>query len=63
MKRISDPLTKMNAKIITNDGKMPLEIKGSDLKTSKLDIEIPSAQIKSGIILAALNTTGTDNNS
>ncbi len=58
MKRISDPLTKMNAKIITNDGKMPLEIKGCELKNSKLDIEIPSAQIKSGIILAALNTTG-----
>jgi len=59
MKRIADPLKMMGAKIITNDGKMPIRIEGSELKSSEIEIEIPSAQIKSGIILAALNTEGT----
>ena len=59
MRRITDPLTKMGAKIDSQDGKLPLFIKSADLKNSKLEIEIPSAQIKSGLILAALNTDGT----
>ncbi len=58
MKRISDPLMKMNAKILSNNGKMPLIIKGQELSNSEIEIKIPSAQIKSGIILAALNTKG-----
>tara|TARA_Y100001970_G_scaffold40726_1_gene50204 strand:- start:3793 stop:5091 length:1299 start_codon:yes stop_codon:yes gene_type:complete len=58
MKRITTPLGDMGANIITNDGKMPIIIKGSVLKNCKILIEIPSAQIKSGLILAALNTEG-----
>ncbi len=58
MNRISDPLSKMNAKIFTNNGLMPLEIIGSELKNANIEIKIPSAQIKSGILLAALNTSG-----
>jgi 3-phosphoshikimate 1-carboxyvinyltransferase len=49
----------MGAEIITQDGKLPLQIKGRVLKNCKIQIEIPSAQIKSGLILAALNTQGT----
>ena len=59
MKRITNPLTEMGAKIKTKDGKLPLQISGSILKNSKIQIDIPSAQIKSGLILAALNTNGT----
>ncbi len=59
MKRISDPLSKMNAIIHTNNGCMPLNITGTELKNTSIDIKIPSAQIKSGVILAALNTKGT----
>ncbi len=59
MKRISDPLKKMNAEIYDNNGKLPMEIKGKELLSTSIDIKIPSAQIKSGIILAALNTNGT----
>ncbi len=59
MKRITNPLTEMGAVIKTQDGKLPLNIKGSFLKNCKLEISIPSAQIKSGLILAALNTKGT----
>ncbi len=58
MSRIAEPLKKMKANIVTNNGKMPLIIKGCNLVSSEIDIKIPSAQIKSGVILAALNTEG-----
>ena len=61
MNRIADPLRKMNANIKTNEGKMPLLIKGNNLLSTNIEIDIPSAQIKSGILLAALNTAGTTN--
>ncbi len=58
MKRISDPLEKMDAKIESKMGHLPIKIFGKDLKNTNIDILIPSAQIKSGIILASLNTEG-----
>ena len=61
MKRIADPLTKMNAKIYTTNGSLPLSIEGSNLKPVNFDLKIPSAQIKSGLLLAALNTKGETN--
>ncbi len=61
MQRIADPLSKMNAKIYTTKGSLPLTIEGSNLKAVNLDLEIPSAQIKSGLLLAALNTKGQTN--
>ena len=61
MKRIADPLSRMNAKIHTTNGKLPLTIKGSNLIPSNIELEIPSAQIKSGLLLASLNTQGVCN--
>ena len=58
MKRISDPLKKMNAQIQTADGKLPLKIKSGNLGPYNFDLKIPSAQIKSGLILASLNIKG-----
>ncbi len=58
MQRIADPLTKMNAKIYTTNGSLPLTIKSSTLKPIDFELLIPSAQIKSGLLLAALNTKG-----
>ena len=58
MKRIADPLTEMNAKIYTTNGTLPMTIESSVLKSTNIDLTIPSAQIKSGILLAALNTQG-----
>ncbi len=58
MMRIIDPLSKMNAKINTTNGKLPILINGQKLKNAEIEIEIPSAQIKSGLMLAALNTEG-----
>tara|TARA_B100001029_G_C15048597_1_gene448986 strand:- start:844 stop:2142 length:1299 start_codon:yes stop_codon:yes gene_type:complete len=61
MKRIADPLTQMNANILTSNGSLPLEIKGKELTNTNIEIKIPSAQIKSGILLASLNTDGVTN--
>ena len=59
MKRIADPLSKMDAKIVTTNGSLPIYIKGSNLISNEIVLKIPSAQIKSGILLASLNTKGT----
>ena len=61
MGRIADPLNNMNAKINTSNGTLPITIKGNELKAIKIDLKIPSAQIKSGIMLASLNTEGETN--
>ena len=58
MGRIMDPLKLMGAKFANNSGTLPLKIIGKNLNKSKIEIEIPSAQIKSGLLLAALNTEG-----
>ncbi len=58
MKRIAEPLEKMGAEILTKEGKMPINIIGKELLNNEIDIVIPSAQIKSGLMLAALNTKG-----
>ncbi len=58
MKRITDPLIKMNAEINTTNGSMPIHIIGKELKNQLIDITLPSAQVKSGVMLAALNTEG-----
>ena len=61
MKRISDPLLEMGAEINTSNGNLPLIINGKELKPNTIDIRIPSAQIKSGILLACLNIQGVSN--
>ena len=58
MNRIINPLKLMGAKFDNTSGMLPLKIIGNRLKNSKIDIEIPSAQIKSGLMLAAINTKG-----
>ena len=58
MARIMDPLKLMGAEFENISGTLPLKIIGKKLNKSTIEIEIPSAQIKSGLILAALNTEG-----
>mgnify|MGYP001997858972 CR=1 FL=1 len=58
MKRISEPLGKMKAQIYTSNGTLPIKIKGANLTSSKIDLQIPSAQIKSGLLLAGLYIKG-----
>ena len=40
-------------KFIQLNGSLPLTIEGSNLKPTKIDLKIPSAQIKSGLLLAS----------
>ncbi len=58
MERITNPLKIMGARFENNTGTLPLKIIGRKLKNSTIDVKIASAQIKSGLILAALNTEG-----
>ena len=60
MKRVTDPLTTMGAKIETNDGKAPLSIKGNrTLNGIHYDMPMASAQVKSCLLLAGLYAQGT----
>ena len=59
MKRITDPLEFMNGKFSSNNGCLPLNIYGKELSNITYEVPIPSAQVKSGLILASLNIKGT----
>ena len=56
MKRIIDPLSLMGAEIISNDNKAPLTFKPSNLNGINYEMNISSAQVKSCIMLAGLNS-------
>jgi len=58
MGRITKPLELMGAKFESNKNKLPLKIFGQKLKNINYELELPSAQVKSGLIFAALNTEG-----
>ena len=58
--RVTKPLTKFGVKFKTNSGKLPIIIKGSNFpKPIKYYEKRGSAQVKSCLMLAALNTKGT----
>tara|TARA_B100000003_G_scaffold87541_1_gene78480 strand:- start:2439 stop:3764 length:1326 start_codon:yes stop_codon:yes gene_type:complete len=57
--RVTNPLKKFGAKFTTNYGKLPIYIKGTQFpKSIKYFEEKGSAQCKSAVMLAALNTEG-----
>jgi 3-phosphoshikimate 1-carboxyvinyltransferase len=60
MKRVVEPLELMGAQIMGRHGGnyLPLAIKGHNLKGIKYKLPVPSAQVKSAILLAALNAQG-----
>jgi 3-phosphoshikimate 1-carboxyvinyltransferase len=59
MKRIAEPLGRLGAEVETTDGHAPLVIRGSGtLRGAELEPEVPSAQVKSAILLAGLNAAG-----
>ena len=58
--RVTKPLENFGAKFQTNAGKLPIIIKGTNLaKPIKYFENKGSAQVKSSIMLAALNSSGT----
>lgn len=60
MRRVIDPLIKIGAKIDARDNKnlSPISVRGEKLKAFSYDLKIPSAQLKTALILAALNSDG-----
>ncbi|HZV85502.1 MAG TPA: 3-phosphoshikimate 1-carboxyvinyltransferase [Brevundimonas sp.] len=56
MKRVTGPLAQMGARV--EGDRLPLTLSGGDLGGLEYRQETPSAQIKSAILLAALNASG-----
>jgi 3-phosphoshikimate 1-carboxyvinyltransferase len=59
MERVADPLRRMGARIETAGGCPPVRIRGSRLRGASLTPVAASAQIKSAILLSALQAEGT----
>ena len=59
MRRVIDPLTAMGARIDSADGRAPLTIHGGPLHGIVWQSPVPSAQVKSAIMLAGLAASGT----
>jgi 3-phosphoshikimate 1-carboxyvinyltransferase len=59
MRRVIAPLTAMGARISAADGRPPLTIDGGALQAVTWEPEVPSAQVKSSVLLAGLHAAGT----
>jgi 3-phosphoshikimate 1-carboxyvinyltransferase len=59
MERVAVPLRLMGANVATTDGHPPLEIEGGHLGGIDYEVPVPSAQVKGGILLAAIAADGT----
>jgi 3-phosphoshikimate 1-carboxyvinyltransferase len=59
MERIREPLAAMGARLTLSDGHAPLIIDGGPLKSIDYTTPVPSAQVKSCILFAGLQTAGT----
>ena len=59
MRRVIDPLSAMGARIGSEDGRAPLVIDGGGLQAITWASPVPSAQVKSAIMLAGLAASGT----
>ncbi|GAD16111.1 3-phosphoshikimate 1-carboxyvinyltransferase [Lentilactobacillus otakiensis] len=58
MKRVSEPLAEMGANIEVTDGHLPAIINGEKLHGVDYHLKVASAQVKSALILAALQAEG-----
>jgi 3-phosphoshikimate 1-carboxyvinyltransferase len=58
MRRVIEPLTRMGAAIDAIGGRPPLTIHGADLRAITHLPEVPSAQVKSAVLLAGLHADG-----
>lgn len=58
MRRIIEPLERMGARITSRDGHPPVSIEGAELFGIAHAPDVPSAQVKSGVLLAGLQARG-----
>ena len=59
MERIRKPLEAMGARLKLTEGHAPIEIEGSPLRAIDYSTPVPSAQVKTCVLLAGLQTAGT----
>jgi 3-phosphoshikimate 1-carboxyvinyltransferase len=59
MERIRKPLEQMGAHLILSDGHAPITIEGGPLAAIDYTTPVPSAQVKTCVLLAGLQTAGT----
>ncbi len=58
MARVIDPLERMGARIESLDGRAPLAVRGTSLQGRRHALPVPSAQVKSALLLAGLSASG-----
>jgi 3-phosphoshikimate 1-carboxyvinyltransferase len=58
MRRVIAPLSEMGATIHSDDGRPPLTIEGASLQGITYRPDVPSAQVKSSVLLAGLHASG-----
>lgn len=58
MDRILEPLSAMGAKVISQEGRLPCQVDGKNLRAIEYTLPKPSAQIKSAVLLAGLGANG-----
>jgi 3-phosphoshikimate 1-carboxyvinyltransferase len=58
MARVIEPLKSMGARIESHDGRAPLAVTGTSLQGRRLVLAVPSAQVKSALLLAGLSASG-----
>ncbi|HSF62430.1 MAG TPA: hypothetical protein VLA69_12095, partial [Gaiellaceae bacterium] len=59
MERVAEPLRRMGARVETTDGHAPLVIEGGALHAIDYELPVPSAQVKSAVLLAGILAAGT----
>jgi 3-phosphoshikimate 1-carboxyvinyltransferase len=59
MERVRKPLAEMGARMTLSDGHAPVMIEGAKLRAIDYTTPVPSAQVKTCILLAGLQTEGT----
>jgi len=59
MRRVADPLTMMGAHITTTGGCLPAVVEGGRLRAISYTTPVPSAQVKTAVLLAGLHASGT----
>jgi 3-phosphoshikimate 1-carboxyvinyltransferase len=58
MERVAEPLRRMGARVGTTDGHAPVSIEGGDLRGIDFEPAVPSAQVKSAVLLAGVAADG-----
>jgi 3-phosphoshikimate 1-carboxyvinyltransferase len=58
MRRVTEPLESMGARVTTVDGHLPVTITGGPLRAVRFDSPVASAQVKTAVLLAGIRADG-----